>query len=198
MKGSFNIGLLEVLAYLAPGLVGIVALYIFIKGSVANFSLLNDWNLIYVLIGSYIMGHLLSVISRPATLIREWIKKLGKFKKREERYYFYKNFKEALEVYLGYKPEREEHYPFSLRVVAENCAETNKTIDRLFSLTLFSRNMSVSLIILSISILEMNIYYTLACIIASIAFFYRYIQFERDLESTVFRSAFIYMIRANK
>jgi hypothetical protein len=103
-----------------------------------------------------------------------------------------------LEEYLGYTPMREDHYPFSLRVVAENCAESNKSIDRLFALTLFSRNMLASFLGLSLSLLALDVQYTFACIVISIVFFYRYIQFERDLESTVFRSAFIYIVRANR
>jgi hypothetical protein len=137
MKGSFSIGLLEVLAYLAPGLVGIFALYIFYQGSISNITWPNDWNVLYILIGAYIAGHVITILSRPAAWIRGTFKKLVKSKRREKRYSFYSLFEKALEEYLGYTPMREDHYPFSLRVVAENCAESNKSIDRLFALTLF-------------------------------------------------------------
>lgn len=193
MKSSFNLGVLEIFAYLAPGL---IVTYSFIHNNIGgeSFSTISIGNEVtFILIAGYIVGHLLTIGSQPMIWLRGFLKAISNSKKRPERYEFYSDLLKLLEEFIGYRPSKSDQYLFSLRLVAEYCEESNRTIDRLFALTLFSRNAVVAFLLASIFWLPDYYYISLGCISISVLFFLRYVHFERDVEGTVFRSAFLWL-----
>jgi hypothetical protein len=145
------------------------------------------------LVGSYIIGHLLTQISIILTYARMGLKWLGFIKKRSMRLSFHKELQEKLIAVFGSRMTKEDSYFYSLRLVTEHQQRTSQTIDRLYALTLFSRNTSVAFFIIAMSLINQRTGWAVVSVIASFLFFIRYIQLEKSNSDTVLRAAYTYL-----
>jgi hypothetical protein len=190
---SFTLGLLEVFAYLLPG--GLVlSIIVYMSSPSAIDRLLSSTpRQLAFLVGSYILGHLLTQISMILAYARMGLKWLRVIKKRDERLSFNKELQERLIAIFGARMTREDSYYYSLRLVAEHQQRTGQTIDRLYALTLFSRNTSVAFFIMAMSLMSRAAGCAVVFGAASLLFFIRYIQLEEANSDTVLRAAYVYL-----
>jgi hypothetical protein len=101
--------------------------------------------------------------------------------------------KSQVQQLFGPNITRSDEYLFSLRLVTDNLPGSLQEIDRLYALTLFSRNMVVSLLMTAIIFLNLDKTIFLLAFIFSIIFYIRYNQLENATGNTVFRSAYVYL-----
>jgi hypothetical protein len=190
---SFTVGLLELFAYLLPG--GLVlSTLVYVSNPSVTDKILSNTSLQGVfLVGSYIIGHLLTQTSILLAYVRMGLKWLGFIKKRDKRLSFHKELQEKLTAIFGSKMTKEDSYYYSLRLVTEHQQRTSQTIDRLYALTLFSRNISVAFFIIAMSLTNQKIGWSVVFIIASFLFFIRYIQLEESNSDTVLRAAYVHL-----
>jgi hypothetical protein len=190
---SFTVGVLEIFAYLLPG-GSVLATIIYILNPVIMDRLVSSPPLqIVFIVSSYIVGHLLTQISLILAYGRMGLKWIGVSKKREERLSFHKELQEKLMAIFGPDMTKADSYYYSLRIVTEHQPRTGPTIDRLYALTLFSRNTSVAFFIMAMSLISTKIGISVLLIITSFLFFIRYIQLEKSNSDTVLRAAYVYL-----
>jgi hypothetical protein len=190
---SFTVGLLELFAYLLPG--GLVlSIIVYVSNSSVKDQILSSTPLqVAFLVGSYIIGHFLTQISIILAYGRMGLKWLGFIKKRDQRLSFDKELQEKLSAIFGSGMTRNDSYFYSLRLVTEHQQRTSQTIDRLYALTLFSRNTSVAFFIIAMSLINQKFGWAVVFIGASISFFIRYIQLEKLNSDTVLRAAYVHL-----
>lgn len=193
MGGNFTIGLLEIFAYLIPGGIALAALLYRYFPFLAERVSQGFWFQVFFLTCSYILGHLLTMISVAFPKLRGSIKKALGTKQREERLSFYPELRDELHKLFGSQITRGDEYLMALRLVAENQPKSIQEIDRLYALTLFSRNTVVSFILMASAFLTTNRAICIISVILSLSFFVRYIQLEAATANTVFRSAYVYL-----
>jgi hypothetical protein len=145
------------------------------------------------LVGSYIIGHLLTQLSLVLAYARMGLKWFRLLKKREQRLSFHKELQEKLTAIFGSSITKQDSYYYALRLVTEHQQRTGQTIDRLYALTLFSRNTSVAFFIIATSLINQQIGWAVVFVIASFLFFIRYIQLEKSNSDTVLRAAYVYL-----
>lgn len=193
MQGNFSLGLLEIFAYLLPGGIGLSAiLYQLFPHLVTQIQKDFSFQIVF-LVCSYILGHIITAMSVFVLKLREIVRKVHKAKSREERMSYYLDLRDELHKIFGEKITRGEEYIFSLRLVTDNLPKSSQEIERLYALTLFSRNMAMALIISAILFLQTGILIPLSSIFLSLVFFVRYIQLEVSTSDTVFEAAFAYL-----
>jgi hypothetical protein len=190
---SFTVGLLELFAYLLPGGLVLSTIVYVSNPSVINRVLSSTPLQVAFLVGSYIIGHLLTQISIILTYARMGLKWFGFLKKRDKRLSFHKELQENLTAIFGARMTKEDSYYYSLRLVTEHQQRTSQTIDRLYALTLFSRNISIAFFIIAMSLINQKIGWAVVFVIASVLFFIRYIQLEKSNSDTVLRAAYVYL-----
>ena len=198
MKSTFSVGLLEVFAYLVPGLIVILAIVYKYTGVDLYGDKPHTYTVLAVLTIGYVTGHLLTLGSQLFVELRGLLKNITGVETREKRYGFYPELEKLLNSYFGYCLSRSDQYLFSVRIVAEYCSESNKAVERLYGLTLFCRNTVLALIVSSIFTFGVSPYISLGLILVAVVFFWRYTQFEKILEGSVYRSAFLWLITNGK
>jgi predicted membrane protein len=190
---SFTVSLLEIFAYLLPGGL-ILATIVYVSNPLVTDRILSSVPLqVAFLVGSYIIGHLLTQVSIILAYARMGLKWIGIIKKREKRLSFHKELHEKLKAIFGSKMTKADSYYYSLRLIAENHQHTGQTIDRLYALTLFSRNTSFAFFIIAMILINQNIVCSLLLVATSFLFFIRYIQLEKSNSDTVLRAAYVYL-----
>jgi hypothetical protein len=190
---GFTVSLLELFAYLLPG--GLVLLtLLYVSSPLVIEQILSKTSLqMAFLVGSYVIGHFLTQISIILAYARMGLKWFGFIKKRDKRLSFHHELQEKLTDIFGSGMTKEDSYYYSLRLVTEHQQRTSQTIDRLYALTLFSRNTSVAFFIISVSLINQKIGWAVVFVIASFLFFIRYIQLEKSNSDTVLRAAYVYL-----
>ena len=98
---SFTIGLLELFAYVLPGGLVLLALVYVSNPSVIDQILSRSSLQVAFVVGSYIIGHLLTQISIILTYARMGLKWSGFLKKRDKRLSFHKELQEKLTTIFG-------------------------------------------------------------------------------------------------
>lgn len=193
MQGNFTVGLLEIFAYLIPGGIALMALLYQYFPLLADRIQKDFWAQVIFLVCSYVFGHLLTVVSVVILKLREFVKKIRKPKGREERLSFYLDLRNELHKLFGPNITRTDEYLFALRLVTDNLPKSIQEIDRLYALTLFSRNIVVAFILTAAIFLITDMIIFVISVILSILFFVRYIELESATANTVFRSAYVYL-----
>jgi hypothetical protein len=190
---SFTVSLLEIFAYLLPG-GSVLAMIIYLLTPTLIDRLVSSPPLqVVFIVSSYVVGHLLTQISLILAYGRMGLKWIGISKKREERLSFQKELQEKLTAIFGSDMTKADSYYYSLRIVTEHQPRTGPTIDRLYALTLFSRNTSVAFFIMAMSLISTKLGISVLLIITSSLFFIRYIQLEKSNSDTVLRAAYVYL-----
>lgn len=192
MAGGFSVTLLEILAYLAPGGVTLAAiLYVYFPQMVDR-ALRGVGEQVSFLVCSYVIGHLLTFISVALRKLSTLLKKRLRGNPREKRLPFYSDLQARLQSLLCSHITRDDEYEFSLRLVVENQPHAGQNVDRLYAMTLFSRNITLSLLLTSILFAGKGV---MAVVFFGLAvlFFLRYIQLENVTSNTVFRAAYVYL-----
>jgi len=195
MQGSFTISLIEIFAYLFPGCVVLaVLIYRFLPAVEVDNLLQQVWFLVVFLALGYILGHILTTLSVYVLKLRMFIiKKVLKQKSRQERHSFYPKLRESLRDLFGSSLSPEDEYLISLRLVTENMPNSAQEINRLYTLTLFSRNLVVAFLIASLLFITSNIAYSVISLVLSVLLLVRYIQLEAATGNTVVRSAHMFL-----
>jgi hypothetical protein len=188
---NFTLGLIELFAYLIPGLSTVAVAAVVVFGySADDLSVPTSMG---ILVGGYVVGHALTVLSRSLAWMRGFVKLAVRAKAREERYSFYGELQGQLRSLFGEDVTKPDEYTYCLRLVVEHCPSTTTTVDRLYALTLFSRNMTLAMTIASVLCVARSASVSFLMIVLAVLFFVRYYQFERHLESTVFRAAYVHL-----
>ena len=190
---SFTIGLLELFAYLLPGGLVLSTIVYLSNPPWIDRILSSTPHQMAFLVGSYIIGHLLTQLSLVLAYARMGLKWFRLLKKREQRLSFHKELQEKLTAIFGSSITKQDSYYYALRLVTEHQQRTGQTIDRLYALTLFSRNTSVAFFIIATSLINQQIGWAVVFVIASFLFFIRYIQLEKSNSDTVLRAAYVYL-----
>lgn len=193
MTGGFSVTLLEILAYLAPGGITLAAILYIYFPQMGGRALSGIGEQVFFLACSYVIGHLLTFISVVLRKLSTLLKKLLHRNPREKRMPFYSDLQARLKSFLCSNITRDDEYEFSLRLVIENQPHSGQTIDRLYAMTLFSRNTSLSLLLTAILFTHKDATAASLFFILSMLFFLRYIQLENITSNTVFRSAYVYL-----
>ncbi|MCP4546675.1 MAG: hypothetical protein GY835_09460 [bacterium] len=191
MKGSFNVGLLEIFAYLLPGGFILVLSLFRVRPQLLQEEV-SAGMIIAGLAASYIIGHVLTHVSLVVMGLRMLIQKRKAGTSREERYSFYPELQKYLMNSFGEDLSRGEEYRFCLRLVAERMPTSNQTIDRFYALTLFSRNLVVALVAAALLFSISNWIVSIISLAGAMIFFQRYVDLDKATASTVFRSAFVF------
>jgi len=106
--GNFTIGLLEILAYLTPGCLALGALLFIRFPDLAHQVTDKLGNQFAFIICSYIIGHLLTIISVQAVRVRSAIKWLLKSKTREKRISYYPDLQQKLHSVFSSKITKDD------------------------------------------------------------------------------------------
>jgi hypothetical protein len=194
MKGNFAVGLLEIVAYLIPGS---VSLFFTTQRFEITFIEVNNktgMSAIIFLVASYTIGHMLTQLSGILVKVRSKWQKFNNRRPCEQRLEFYPRLLIELENMFGYKMKKSEQYLFCLRLIADNMVVSNQSIDRLYALTLFCRNMIVSFLLILILYSSSDLRITVLSLLALVLFFSRYLALEESTANTVLRSAYIYLL----
>lgn len=190
---NLTVGLLEVFAYLLPGGFVLATIFYLSTPTLIDKVLTSTPLQLVFVVSSYVIGHLLTQISILLAYGRMGLKWIGVSKRREERLSFYKELQGKLKAIFGTGMTKEDSYYFSLRLVTEHQPRTGQTIDRLYALTLFSRNTSVAFFIIAMALIGKHIGISILLLITSFLFFIRYIQLEKSNSDTVLRAAYVYL-----
>lgn len=190
---SVSVGLLELFAYLLPGGLVLATIAYLSNPAIIDRILSSTPLQLVFIVSSYLIGHLLTQISLMLAYGRMGLKLIGVSKKREERLSFHKELQEKLTTIFGSEMTKADSYYFSLRLVTEHQPRTGPTIDRLYALTLFSRNTSVAFFIIAMSLINQRIGLSALLLITSFLFFIRYVQLEKSNSDTVLRAAYVYL-----
>lgn len=193
MTGNFTIGLLEILAYLVPGGLALAVILHLRFPELANQAVSGIGYQIAFLACSYVMGHLLTFASVPLIRVRAILKWLVRGRPREKRISFYCDLQQRLRSVYGSNITRDDEYYFALRLVTENQPHSSQTIDRLYAMTLFSRNISLALLLIATLFLDRGVIVALSFLVIAALFFLRYTQLESTTANTVFRAAYVYL-----
>lgn len=193
MVGNFTVSLLEILAYLVPGGITLAAILYLRFPELADRVFGGVGSQIAFIACSYVIGHLLTFLSSPFVKLRLYIKRLLRGKPREDRISFYTDFQQKLHILFSSNITRYDEYQFALRLVIENQPQTGLTVDRLYAMTLFSRNISLSFLLTSCLYLTQSVIAAAAFAAVGILFFLRYAQLEAITANTVFRAAYIHL-----
>ena len=196
MQGSFALSLLELFAYLIPGFLIEVA-YVYVALDFTKLPEAPVW-LALIVVSSYIIGHSLTIVSLAIVKFRKFIKRIRKEKSREERYSFYSSLRKHLRESFGQGISNRDEYYFSRRLVMEHCPASASTIDRLSALSLFSRNTCTGCLLCSPLLAFKDISLAGIFLILSVLLFFRYTQFQRAMEGTTFRAAYMYFIERTR
>jgi len=195
---SFTVGLLEIFAYLLPGGLVLSTIMYVSNPSVMERILRNPPLQLALLGGSYILGHLLTQVSIILAYARMGLKWAGLIKKRAERLSFHEELQKQLTAIFGTAMTKEDAYYYSLRLVTEQQQRTSQTIDRLYALTLFSRNTAVAFLVIAMSLVNRQLDWSMILITMSFLFFIRYVQLEQSNADTVLRAAYVYLCTTAK
>ncbi len=192
MKGNFTLGLLEVCTYLIPGMIVLSILALIYYNDIFDQAKQTTWLAVLSIFIAYLIGHALTVVSYLLVYVRKMINKLIGCKYREPRYPYYPALRDKLRGRFGSNISRADEYLFSIRLVMESYPSAAELINRQYALSLFSRNTSMALFVVSIILIKSFYLLSMLSMSSAIVFYVRYVQFERALEATVFRMAYIY------
>ncbi len=198
MTGSFSVTLLEILAYLIPGGLTCAAILNAFFPKIVDRTISGLGEQISFLACSYVMGHLVTFLSVVLRKISTSIRRHLHKKTREERMPFYPELLNKLHSLLGPSITKDDEYEFSLRIVIEHQPHSGQTIDRLYAMTLFSRNTSLSLLAAGILLILKDVTAAAAILVLAVIFFLRYMQLEGTTSNTVFRAAYVYLCSEKK
>jgi hypothetical protein len=193
MQGSISISLIEVFTYLFPGCVTLAALiYRFIPVDEIDNMAQRVWIIIVFIALGYVLGHLLTMLSVYVLKLRMFItKKILKQKSRQQGLSFYPELSKSLHRVFGPTISPEDEYLLSLRLIGEYMPNSVRDIDRLYALTLFSRNLVLTFLIIALLFIVDNIVLSAVSFVLSVLFLIRYSQLEASTGSTVARSAYV-------
>jgi hypothetical protein len=192
MQGSFTIGLLEVLGYLLPGGLVLACFLSQRAPDLGNKAASVVAGQILFVAASYLLGHLLTLLSLSLAKLRAPLKWLLRVRPREERLQFYPKLRSNLRERFGYQLTKDDEYYFSLRLVSEFQPHSSQTIDRLYALTLFARNMVAALLVVAFLVLPSSLKIALIMFGFALIFFVRYYHLERATADTLLRAAYVY------
>jgi hypothetical protein len=198
MSGNFTVGLLEILAYLVPGAFTLGALLYIRFPELVTRDLDKVGVQLAFIVCSYIVGHLLTFLSVHYFRVRSLLKWIFKGKTREKRVSYYEDLRKQLYITFGSEITKDDEYYFCLRLVTENQPHSSQTIDRLYAMTLFSRNTSLAFLITAYLSVGRNASSAIVFAILAILFFFRYVQLEATTANTVFRAAYVYFCSKEK
>jgi len=193
MAGNFTVSLLEILAYLIPGGIMLSAIIHFRFPELIDRVLSGIGSQIAFVACSYVVGHLLTFASTPLVRVRVYMRRLGRVKPRKVRMPFYEDLQTKLQSLFGANLSMRDDYHFALRLVTDNQPQSSLTIDRLYAMTLFSRNTSLAFLLIGCLFWNRSISTSLGCGVLAVLFFLRYIQLEATALHTVFRAAYVYL-----
>jgi hypothetical protein len=184
-----RLGLLDVLGYLAPGVVLLSSvLLMYFEEYFARLVTSSTLSIGFVLAG-YIAGHFLSVLSYPLVWVRDVVKWISYTDPREERYPFYLDLRQHLRGAYGGDLERDDEYPFSRQTAVQHSPVAKEEVERLAGLTMFCRNSTMAFLALAGAVFQFKPLPASFVLIGAVLLFVRYVQFERELEATVLRLA---------
>ena len=197
IRSSFTLGLLEIFAYILPGSLALSAALYRLKPALLERAFAGIGEQALFLAAGYAAGHILTLASISVLKVRGFFRKrlrrrLAHQRSREERLSFYEDLRAELRSTFGENLQRSDEYFFSLRVVADNLPGSLQTIDRLYAITLFSRNMAAGTVFSTLCAGGSQPLVWFAGVLLVALFFIRYIQVEQTLANTVFRSAYVY------
>jgi uncharacterized membrane protein len=192
MQGSISISLIELFAYLFPGSVTVAALiYRFIPIGDIDEMAQRVWVVVVFVTVGYVIGHLLTLLSVYVLKLRMFIiKKILKQKSRQERLSFYSELSKSLHLMFGANISPEDEYLLSLRLIGEYMPNSIRDVDRLYALTLFSRNLVLTFFIIALLFIGNWVISAIAWILSAL-FLVRYSQLEASTGNTVARSAYV-------
>ena len=194
MNGNFVVGLIEMFAYLLPGSIALAAILIrYYPAQIEQMSNETWFQLVFI-IGSFISGHILTLISVVLVKVRVFLsRKVFKQKYRHERLSFYSKLETELNQRFGKSMSYSDRYWYSLRLVTEFMPQSTVEINRLYALTLFSRNLVFAFLVGSILFLVDNWLIFSIGLALSIIFIIRYSQLETATGDTVLRAAYVFL-----
>jgi hypothetical protein len=193
MTGSFNLGLVELFSYLLPGCLTVAGIiFRYWSEEIESFSK-NIWLIVIFLIIGFIFGHLLTMLSVSILKIRPFIFYKILRKKRHDKPVFYQELIDKLIKLFGEKVAMRDEYQMSLRIVSEFMPNSANEINRLYALTLFSRNLIFAFLILGLLFLLSNLPISIFSFVLGVLFIIRYTQLEAATGITVRRSAYVYL-----
>jgi hypothetical protein len=203
MSGSFTIGLIEVLAYLFPGGLVLASILYGHDSDLGRRTLTETSYQVLFIACAYITGHLITLFSFVLVKLRALLKKVVKAKTIEEELFFYEPLLKRLHMLFGMRAadntkgkrekERDQAYLFSSRLITDNSLPASQVVDRLYALTVFSRNTSFAFGVAAVLLVTRYGDVAAGCGILAACFFLRYAQMERNLTHTVFRAAYVYL-----
>jgi uncharacterized membrane protein YciS (DUF1049 family) len=195
MQGKFTVSLIEIFAYLFPGCVALAALtYRLMPAADLDTLQQRAWFIAAFLAVGFVFGHILTMLSVYVLKLRMFItKKILKQKSRQERLSFYPKLCESLRRLFGSKISPADEYLISLRLVTENMPNSAQEVDRLYALTLFSRNLVLAFLITSLLFITTNMTLSAISLALSVLFLIRYSQLEAATGETVIRSAYVFL-----
>ena len=189
---SFTIGLLELLGYVVPGatVLGITAFVYMGWRPWLGDSGGDSASVLYFVLASYVTGHILTILSRMLTWTH---RKLRRYRSsREKRFAFYFRLRERLVRVFGSDFGPAEEYHLARELVTERCPRSSERIDRLFALTLLTRNMSMALLVAVWPLVSSgHRHWSYLSLMAAGLFAFQHYRFEGTHESAVFRAAFV-------
>lgn len=195
MQGNISISLTEIFTYLFPGCVTLAALiYRFIPANDIDNMVQRIWVIVIFIATGYVFGHLLTVLSVYVLKLRMFIgKKILKQKSRQEQLSFYPALSKHLRHMFGSKISPQDEYLLSLRLIGEYMPNSARDIDRLYALTLFSRNLVLTFLIISLLFVVDYLGFSAISFTLSVLFLIRYSQLEASTGNTVARSAYVFL-----
>ncbi|MGA1839060.1 MAG: hypothetical protein ACMUIU_00400 [bacterium] len=214
---DFSLSLLDFFTYLFPGALIIMCFLL------NDFSLITKWQMseidkyIMIFILSYLIGHLLTLVSslipkgfdcfrgkQKQGLFNETVisNKPKRGHKNHKRFSDeIKSLKEGIKVYfqdvLDYTGEDRQILELSRQLVLDHSPSGKEYINRLYTMSLFARNMVVACLVLSIFFSYQKQYHNSIFVIisltTSILFLLRYRRLSISMENAIYRAAFLFL-----
>ena len=194
MKGQFSLGLLDVFGYFIPG--GLLLVACLAEFYPDHFKIIggNNGLLLLAIVSSYLIGHVIAFMSGIVTKARNLlVRMLGK-NNYLEGYDFYNKLKPLLETKYAIKIDEVCAYYFSRLLIADKSPNSALIVERLHSLTHFSRNVTFSLFTIASIYAFSNTLVSVVSLLLSIVFFTRYIIIGRYATVSGLRAAYVYYI----
>lgn len=194
MQGNFTVGLVEIFAYLLPGCAALAASVCrFFPADIDTLSQ-RAWFILAFLGGGFALGHVLTTLSVLVLKLRMSItKRVLKRRSRQEELSFYPRLSKSLRCLFGSSLSPTDEYSICLRLVTENMPNSAREIDRLYALTLFSRNLVLSCVITLLLFLKTSTTTSVIALALSILLIIRYSQLESITGDTVMGAAYVFL-----
>lgn len=192
MKPEFSLTLLDVFTYLFPGALTVMPFFLFNTAYIQQWKLseFDKYLLFFVL--SYVVGHLLTLISSIIPRIFRTTKSIFKVEPSKGRKLLKEKLAGEFQEFFNYTVEPRQLLGLCRQLVLDHSSSASEFIQRLYTMSLFARNMAIVGLFYSLYFSLSQKGFALISIIISILFILRYWRLNLSIENAIYRSAFIY------